>query len=111
MVGPQPVTILTTYEERRRVQERVFQWDAADYVDGNVAAARLGYGYAARKGWAPAALALALTYDPHELQRRGVAIAADPAKARGCYLKARELMNAMVAYYISRLPQGTAEQC
>lgn len=109
--GPQPVAILTTYEERRRIQERVLQWDAADYQDGNVAAARQVYEYAASKGWAPAALSLALTYDPHELQRRGVAIAANPGKARACYIKARELMNATVAFYLSRLPQGTGDQC
>jgi hypothetical protein len=105
-----PPTILTIYEERRRIQEWLRQWDAADHEDGNVAAARHVYEHAARKGWAPAALALALTYDPFELKRRGVAIAPDPGKARACYLRARELMNATVAYYLSRLPPGTGEE-
>jgi hypothetical protein len=108
---PQPVSILTTYEERRRIQERVLQWDAADYQDGNVGAARQVYEYAVSKGWAPAALALAFTYDPFELQRRGVAIAPDTAKARACYIKARELMNATVAFYLSRLERGRDEKC
>jgi TPR repeat protein len=109
--GPQPVAILTSYEERRRIQERVLQWDAADYQDGNVGAARQVYEYAANKGWAPAALALAFTYDPHELRRRGVAIAPNPAKARACYIKARDLMNIIVAFYLSRLERGRDESC
>lgn len=109
--SPQPIAILTTYEERRRIQERVLQWDAADYQDGNVGAARQVYEYAVNKGWAPAALALALTYDPFELQRRGVAIAPDPSKARACYIKARELMNATVAFYLSRLERGRDDKC
>jgi hypothetical protein len=107
----QTVSILTTFEERRRIQERVREWDVADHQEGNVAAARQVYEYAMRKGWAPAALALAFTHDPHELKRRGVNIIGDPGKARACYLKARELMNAMVAYYVSRLPSGLAEKC
>jgi hypothetical protein len=106
-----PLAILTTYEERRRIQEWVQQWDTADHQDGNVAAARNVYEHATRKGWAPAALALALAYDPHELKRRGIQIAADPGKARACYLKARELMKAMVAYHLSRLPPATGESC
>jgi hypothetical protein len=109
--GVKTVAILTTFEERRRIQERVREWDAADHQEGNVAAARQVYEYAMRKGWAPAALALALTHDPHELKRRGVNIIGDAAKARACYLKAREPMNAMVAYYLSRLPPGPAEWC
>ena len=108
-----PPTILTIYEERRRIQEWLQQWDAADHQDGNVAAARQVYEHAARKGWAPAALALALTYDPFELKRRGVSIAADLGKARACYLRARELMITTVEFYLSRLPPtpGGAEKC
>ena len=109
--APHPVAILTTYEERRRVQERVRQADAVDHEDGNVSAARNFYEYAAEKGWAPAALALAFTYDPHELQRRGITVLPDAGKARACYLKARELMNAAVAFYLSRLPSGAGEKC
>jgi len=100
---------LTVYEERRRVQEYVRQADTTDHDEGNVSAARNFYDYAASKGWAPAALALAFTYDPHELQRRGVTVAADTARARACYLKARDLMDAAVAFYLSRLPPGRAE--
>jgi len=108
-VAQRPVVVLTTYEERRRVQEQVRQADAADHEEGNVSAARSFYEYAAGRGWAPAALALAFTYDPHELQRRGVTIAADPAKAGACYVRARELMEAAVAFYLSRLPPRTGE--
>jgi len=54
---------LGRYEERRRVQERMRHADAADYEDGNLSAARNLYDYAAAKGWAQAALALAFTYD------------------------------------------------
>jgi hypothetical protein len=111
LAAPQPVAILTTYEERRRVQERVRQADAADHEDGNVSAARSFYAYPAAKGWAPAALALAFTYDPNELQRRGVTVLPDAGKARACYLRARELMNAAVAFYLSRLPPGAGEKC
>jgi hypothetical protein len=106
-----PVYELGAYEERRRFQERMRHADVADHEDGNVSASRSFYEYAAMKGWAQAALALAFTYDPHELQRRGVTIAADADKARACYAKARELMNATVAFYLSRLPPGVEERC
>jgi hypothetical protein len=108
--GPPPVsaplslTILATYEERRRIQESMQYWDAADHQNGNVGAARLVYLHATNKGWAPAALALALTYDPFELRRRGIQIPSDPGKARACYIRARELMIATVEFYLSRLP-------
>lgn len=115
-VGPEaaaaaiPATLpygLTSYEERRRIQEWMRQADAVEHEYGNVSAARSIYDHAADKGWAPAALALALSYDPQELQRRNVVMfASDPAKARACYLKARDLMEAAVAFYLSRLPPG-----
>jgi hypothetical protein len=108
--APRAVAMPITYEERRRVQELVRQADTTDHEDGNVSAARNFYEYAAGKGWAPAALALAFTYDPHELQRRGVTVAAAPAKARACYIKARELMDAAVGFYLSRLPSGVGEE-
>lgn len=60
--------------------------------DGNVSAARLFYERAAAQGWGPAALALGATYDALELSRMGaLGVAADPAKARAWYEKAREL--------------------
>jgi TPR repeat protein len=98
---------LGRYEERRRVQERMRHADAADYEDGNLSAARNLYDYAAAKGWAHAALALAFTYDPNELQRRGVTVPGDPIKARACYIKASELMDAAETFYLSRLPSGS----
>ena len=60
--------------------------------DGNVSAARLFYERAAAQGWGPAALALGATYDAIELSRMGAfGVAADPAKARAWYEKARDL--------------------
>jgi hypothetical protein len=43
---------------------------------------------------AQAALALAFTYDTNELRRPGVTVLGDLVKARACYIKARELMDA-----------------
>ena len=72
-----------------------------------MSAARNLYAHAAARGWAQAALALAFTYDPNELQRRDVTVPGDPVKAFACYVKARELMDAAVAFYLSRLPSGS----
>ena len=59
---------------------------------GNIAAARLYYQRAADAGVAQAALALASTYDPDELDRlRVVGIKPDQDLARRWYERAREL--------------------
>jgi hypothetical protein len=111
VAAPQPIAILAAYEERRRVQEWMRQADAVDYENGHLGAARGFYRHAMTKGWAPAALALALTFDPHELQRRGVTVVGDAATARACYIRASELMNATMAFYISRLPGAEGGKC
>ncbi len=60
---------------------------------GNLTTARLFFQRAADLGWAPAALALASTYDPNELARMTVlgGVQPDPATARKWYQRAREL--------------------
>ncbi len=60
---------------------------------GNLTTARLFFQRAADLGWAPAALALASTYDPNELARMTVlgGVQPDPATARKWYERAREL--------------------
>lgn len=59
---------------------------------GDIASARLFYKRAAAKGYAPAALALARSYDPSVLLRQGVVgFTGDADEARRWYDKAREL--------------------
>lgn len=62
-------------------------------ANGNVTAARLFYEQAAELDWGPAALALAMTYDPNELSRWNVigGIEPDLEQARRWYERAREL--------------------
>jgi len=71
---------------------------------GDIAAARLLYQKAVELGLAPAALALAATYDPEELARLKVrGVAGDPALARQWYEKARELGAGEAADKLRRL--------
>jgi hypothetical protein len=71
---------------------------------GNVAAARLAYRHAAEAGDAPAAFALAETYDPLVLARLGTrGIAPDLAMARSWYETARRLGSGEAAARIGRL--------
>lgn len=62
-------------------------------ANGNVTVARLFYQQAAELDWGPAALALAMTYDPNELERWNVigGIEPDLEEARKWYERAREL--------------------
>jgi hypothetical protein len=64
--------------------------------EGKITAARLFYKAAAEIGWAPAAFALAKTYDGNELARSKVVggVLPDPALARKWYERARELGSA-----------------
>ena len=77
--------------------------DDANFLEGRIAEARLWYEFAAGRGWAPAAMALAQTYDPFEIEKRGLVLAPDVEKARYWYRKARDLMNASVDFYLWRL--------
>lgn len=61
-------------------------------ANGDFAAARLFYKRAADLGYAPAALALARSYDPVELRRRGaIGLTGDQAMANRWYERARDL--------------------
>jgi hypothetical protein len=61
-------------------------------AQGNIASARLFFRRAAEAGLGRAALALAATYDPDELDRLGVrGVQPDPAAARTWYERARQL--------------------
>jgi TPR repeat protein len=62
-------------------------------ASGNVETARLFYERAADAGLAQGALALAATFDPHELARRQVVggLRPNPAQAQRWYERAREL--------------------
>ena len=68
----------------------------ASMDEGKITAARLFYQAAAEIGWAPAAFALANTYDGNELARTNVVggVRPDPALAQKWYEKARELGSA-----------------
>jgi hypothetical protein len=97
----------TPLEERTK--ELLRRRGADLMAGGNVAAARLIYRHAAEAGDAPAAFALAETYDPLVLGRLGVrGITADLAMARSWYETARRLGSGEAAARIARLasPDG-----
>jgi curved DNA-binding protein CbpA len=72
--------------------ERLFAQGEKRMADGNVGAARLFFQSAADLGLAAAALRLAATYDPHEVQRLKVhSVMPDRALARKWYERARDL--------------------
>lgn len=63
-------------------------------------------------GWPAAALALAKTYDPHELAGLQPPVIPDPRpdlkEARSWYLRAQELANARINFFLKRLEPATA---
>lgn len=80
-------------EKARKMMER---GDEA-MAEGKITSARLFYQAAAEIGWAPAAFALARTYDPSELARSAAVVGGvrpDQALAQKWYEKARELGSA-----------------
>jgi hypothetical protein len=78
-------------QEKARA-ERLLVKGEEYFASGNIAAARDFFERAADVGLAPAALRLAATYDPAELQRaEAKGIVADRALARKWYERAREL--------------------
>jgi hypothetical protein len=71
---------------------------------GSVGAARQTYEYAADEmRWPTAALALAATYDPHELGYLAPLVVPDAEKARGWYEEARTLADARIDFHLQRL--------
>jgi hypothetical protein len=78
---------------------------------GSVGAARQTYEYvAAEMRWSTAALALAATYDPHELAYLAPLVAPDRDEARRWYERARSLANARVDFHLQRLGPPAALQ-
>jgi hypothetical protein len=71
---------------------------------GNVEAARRIYEYAAAEmRWPAAAVALAATYDPHELGRVAPLVKPDAEAAHTWYARARDLANARMDFFEHRL--------
>jgi hypothetical protein len=71
---------------------------------GSVGAARQTYEYVADEmRWPTAALALAATYDPHELAYLAPLVVPDPDKARIWYEQARALTDARIEFHLRRL--------
>jgi hypothetical protein len=88
---PQAAQKPATPEEKERARRLMDKGDE-QLASGDVASARLLYERAADAGHAPAAMALAATFDAAELERLKVrGIAADPQTARRWYERAREL--------------------
>jgi hypothetical protein len=80
-----------TPQDKERAQRLMAKGDE-QLASGDVASARLLYERAADAGHAPAAMALAATFDESELERLKVrGITADPKAARRWYERAREL--------------------
>jgi tetratricopeptide (TPR) repeat protein len=71
---------------------------------GSIGAARQTYEYVADEmRWSTAALALAATYDPHELAYLAPLVVADAEKARAWYEQARALADARIEFHLRRL--------
>jgi hypothetical protein len=82
----------------------IVRWGDEALARGYVEAARQIYEYAAVvMRWPGAALALAATYDPHELAQVAPSIASEPEKAHLWYERSRELMNARIDFHLQRL--------
>jgi len=79
-------------EDRERALKYMERGDAG-LANGNITIARLFYQHAAELDWGPAALALAATYDPNELNRWNIIGGVEPdlTEARKWYERAREL--------------------
>jgi hypothetical protein len=79
-------------EADRDFAQKLLERGRASMRTGNVSVARQFYQRAADRGMAEAAMALAESYDAHELQRMDIrGVEPDPAMARMWYEKAREL--------------------
>lgn len=91
-------------EDRERALKYMERGDES-LGNGNVTIARLFYERAAGLDWGPAALALAATYDPNELDRMGVVGGVEPdlEEARRWYERARALGAAEANERLQRL--------
>jgi hypothetical protein len=114
---PQPVLCATRTTQGRaveppawsrpgiRAEARVLLRKADEaLVRGRVAAARQTYEHVADEmRWPTAALALAATYDPHELGYLAPLVLPDPDKARHWYERARALSDTRIDFHVARL--------
>jgi len=100
-IPPPPQISATDRESALKFMER----GDSSFAAGNVTVARLFYQRGAELGWGPAALALAGTYDPNELENHTVVggVQGDPALARKWYERARELGAPEAAERLQRL--------
>lgn len=91
-------------EDRERALKYMERGDAG-LANGNITIARLFYEHAAELDWGPAALALAATYDPNELNRWNIIGGVEPdlTEARKWYERARELGAAEAVERLQRL--------
>jgi hypothetical protein len=88
---PAPRAPELSAEDKARA-ERFLALGEKYFQEGKIASARSFFQRAAELGYAPAALRLAASYDPSELERAGAyGIVPDRAEARKWYEKAREL--------------------
>jgi hypothetical protein len=90
-----------TEEKARKMMERGDE----SMAEGKITSARLFYKAAAEIGWAPAAFALAKTYDANELSHSTVVggVRPDPALAQKWYQKASELGSAEASHRLQAL--------
>jgi hypothetical protein len=85
------------------------RWGDDALARGSVVAARNIYRYAASEmRWPAAALALAATYDPHELEHFAPLVTPDEKEARKWYAHAQEIANAQLSFYLQRLDRPAA---
>jgi hypothetical protein len=90
----------------RREVEHIMRWGDDALARGSIGAARNIYRYAAiEMRWPAAALALAATYDPHELALLAPLVSPDEKEARKWYAQAQEMVNAQLSFYLQRLDQ------
>jgi hypothetical protein len=110
--GKEPPTAWVWPAARQEASSLVRRGDDA-LARGSIGAARQTYEYAAREmRWPSAALALAATYDPHELAYLAPLVAPDPEHARDWYEQAGALADARIEFHLLRLgpPSGTSAE-
>jgi hypothetical protein len=93
--APPPAPVALSPQDAEKARLMTERGDES-MEEGKITAARLFYKAAADIGWAPAAFALAKTYDGHELARSKVVggVLPDPALARNWYERAQALGSA-----------------
>jgi hypothetical protein len=93
----------------KREAEYIMRLGDDALVRGSIGAARNIYRYAALEmRWPAAALALAATYDPHNLELIAPLVTPDEKEARKWYAQAQEIVTAQIAFYLQRLDRPKA---